>query len=84
MENYAKLARETWGALIGSKSNQFDQEKVLLYILEQTIKLEKERLLREVYIMCEPKPSGKANKYYNLGIRDGVILIRNAVVKLLK
>lgn len=51
-------------------------------IRSQAAREERERVMRELSLMREPTPSANSHKEYNRGIREGVELIRNAVLSL--
>lgn len=52
----------------------------LLCLIDIEVSKEREKIKTIVAIMREPMPSANAHKQYNRGIREGVELIRNAVI----
>lgn len=74
----------------GSKTYLYFTKKpveVLEFInaeISRAVSEDRERLTFGVAVMCEPTPSANAHQEYNRGIREGVQLIRNAVISLIQ
>ena len=63
------------------------KESLINFINQQfdlAIKETEERIVREIALMREPMPSANDHKEYNRGKREGVELIRNAVINLIR
>lgn len=69
--------------MIAVRTFRKKMHSVMKQYAEHMVQQELKNFQFDVANMCEPLPSANDHKEYNRGIRDGVILIRNAVINLI-
>lgn len=78
LKDIQKQAREIWGLKIGTKSNQFDQEKVLFEIIDLAFQAGLDMVLKEIEEHCVDEDN--LNSSYVLGFNQALSSLKEKII----